>query len=180
MRRNRTDNELEAAAKHVRYEIRMLVHSSRILGAVHGSPAVMDLQGDDRNMALESFLIHYRNLRAFLCPSLQPTGDDDILASDFLDAVIARNVVETTKLETDKKRLNKTLAHLTYSRNQYIEPADYQWETGAMSIDMLDELENFVGLLQPDRAQWFPRAAELASWKSEVRWGPRELKFGGE
>jgi hypothetical protein len=94
-RRIRTDNELEAAAIHVKYEIRMLLYSSWHLGTGHGSPATMPA-GDDKNMALESFLLHYRNLRAFLCPLLQNVVDDDILASDFLGDTSATNVGDTT------------------------------------------------------------------------------------
>lgn len=112
-RRIRTDKELEAAAIHVKYEVRMLLYSSWHLGIGHGSPATMPY-GDDKNIALESFLLHYRNLRAFLCPSLQSVGDDDILATDFLGCTSATNVGDTNKLGTDKKRLDKMLAHLSY------------------------------------------------------------------
>lgn len=166
-RRIRTDKELEAAAIHVKYEVRMLLYSSWHLGIGHGSPATMPY-GDDKNIALESFLLHHRNLRAFLCPSLQSVGDDDILATDFLGCTSATNVGDTNKLGTDKKRLDKMLAHLSYSRNEYIEARVYDWKSGAMSIDMLASLENFVMLLPPDRAQWLPRAAELAEWKSRA------------
>lgn len=59
----RSDKELEAAAHHVSYEIEMLMHAARYIGIGHGSPATTPI-GNDKNMALESFLLHFRNLRS--------------------------------------------------------------------------------------------------------------------
>ena len=74
-RKQRADTELRAAAKHVGYEIQMLIFAAnKLVGGWRESC--------DCYMAQESFLLHFRNLRAFLCPSLQGTRDDDVYASD--------------------------------------------------------------------------------------------------
>jgi hypothetical protein len=57
-------------------------------------------------MALEAFLMHYRNLRAFLCPNLQRVAEDDIIASDFLKEPAARDIVDASKFKLDKERLD--------------------------------------------------------------------------
>ena len=75
--------DLRKAAEHVSYEIEMLMFAGSELGGWHSSP-MSKPAGNYENMALESFLLHFRNLRAFLCPTLQMTCDDDICASAFL------------------------------------------------------------------------------------------------
>src|ERR1019366_5464716 len=111
-------SDLEAAAKDVSYEIEMLFYSAGRLGARHASPQTT-LSDNDKNSALECFLLHFRNLRAFLWPSLQPFSDDDIIASDLLGELKARDVGDSAILSKHKNRLNKMLAHLTYSRKGY-------------------------------------------------------------
>jgi hypothetical protein len=81
-RTSKTPAELEEAARHVGYEMRMLLFSSQHLEGWYASPITVD--EDDANMVLESFLLHFRNLRTFLCPSTQKlTSPDDVIASDF-------------------------------------------------------------------------------------------------
>ena len=78
-----TDAVLEEAGRHVHYEIAMLIHSVDYYAWVCSLPpsAATD---KCKNMAIESFLLHYRNLRGFLCPSIQTSWPDDVIASDFL------------------------------------------------------------------------------------------------
>jgi hypothetical protein len=114
-RPKRDPSDLEAAARHVSYEIRMLFYSAAKLGGWHASPPTT-LVDDAKNMALECFLLHFRNLRAFLCPLLQKVYDDDILASDLLGESAARDIGDAAILSEDKERLDKMLAHLSYTR----------------------------------------------------------------
>jgi hypothetical protein len=105
-RQKRTPEELEKAARHVSYEIEMLGFSAEHLGGCHSSPMCTPT-GNEKNMALESFLLHFRNVRAFLCPSLQRLTDDDVLASDFLGMYDGSDVGDRDKLKVDKERLDK-------------------------------------------------------------------------
>jgi hypothetical protein len=58
----RDNSDLEASAKDVRYEIEMMIGSASDLEAVWASPPTT-LADRHKNMALECFLLHYRNLR---------------------------------------------------------------------------------------------------------------------
>jgi len=82
------DATLEAAAAHVRFEIKMLFESSERLGPWFESPR--SLGESEATMAAESFLLHFRNLRAFLCPSLQNFSNDDVIGSDYLKDPVPR------------------------------------------------------------------------------------------
>ena len=97
----RSDEELHQAASHVDYEVKMLYYASQFLGQTHSSPP-LTFPSDFQNMALEVLLLHYRCLRAFLCPSIQGKGvvrEDDMLASDFLDEGNPRDLADA--LQTD-------------------------------------------------------------------------------
>src|SRR5713101_96523 len=93
----RSSDELEQAAKHVTYEIEMLSFSAGYLAGEHSSP-ISEPIGNQKNMALESFLTHFRNLRSFLCPGLARLDDDDIIASDFLGMEDASYLGDTVTL----------------------------------------------------------------------------------
>src|SRR5258705_4608571 len=75
---------------------------------------------NERNLAIECFLLHFRNLRDFLYPPSEPwTGkkaEDNVIAFDFCPQwkQLREDWAECSPNETD--RLNKLLAHLTYSR----------------------------------------------------------------
>jgi hypothetical protein len=113
--RSHSDIELCKAAEHVCYEIEMLFYAAEHLGGYH-SPPVSVPGAKGKHMALESFLLHFRNLRAFLCPTTQPTHDDDIIGSDFLKSPQPQDYGNWAKLGIDKKRLDQMLSHLSYNR----------------------------------------------------------------
>jgi hypothetical protein len=159
--------DLQTAAKHVSYEIEMLMFGGSKLGAWYSSP-VSPPTGKHKNMALECFLLHFRNLRDFLCPQDGKTHEDDIFASDFLDKSEATYVADRKTLERDKKRLNKMLAHLSYDREPFIESGKDAWPVARMSIDMLEQLEVFLGLLSPEMRSWFPSNEQISDRKSEA------------
>lgn len=127
----RTEEKLRKAAAHVGYEIEMLVYSAGHLGGWHSLPMTTP-SGNEKNMALESFLLHFRNLRAFLCPSMQNVRVTDILASDFLDEPTPSDVGNTAKFVNSKERLDQMLAHLTYDRSVHIAAGEHGWRTDDM------------------------------------------------
>jgi hypothetical protein len=157
-RRSRTTEELQKAAVQVSYEIDMLGFSAEHLSGLHSSP-MTDPVGNEKNMALESFLLHFRSLRDFLCPSSQ--RDDDVLASDFLGMYDGSDVGDRGKLNVDKGRLDKMLAHVSYLRLDYIEAGDHWWDSSVMLILMLSELQKFLVRLPEQQRAWFPTAESL-------------------
>jgi hypothetical protein len=122
--------------------------------------------GDDENMALESFLLHFRNLRAFLCPSLQPIKPDDILASDLLNETNACDHGDAKALGRGQKRIDQMLAHLSYNREKFIEAMDYEWKVAEMRELILGQLEAFFKLLSPAERSWFPDAQFITKSKA--------------
>jgi hypothetical protein len=88
--------ELQQHADHIRYELEMLVFTAIELGGGHSSPKSPP-DGIRKNVALESFLIHFRNLRDFLCPS-GFVDDNDLFASDFLGSDIPIDVANRDKV----------------------------------------------------------------------------------
>jgi hypothetical protein len=150
----RKPDELRGAAAHVDYEIEMLVYSASCVGGWH-SLSQNTREGYPNNMALESFLLHFRNLRAFLCPSLQPVSIDDVCASDFFDEPEERDLGTASRLSEDQERLNKMLAHLSYRRDKYITAGDYKWMVARMLVVVLEDLQAFFGQLSKERWDWF-------------------------
>jgi hypothetical protein len=157
----RAEPELQEAASYVTYEIRMLIYAAHHLGGFHSSP--MAAPGDEeKNMALESFLLHFRNLRGFLCPSLQTTIEDDIIASDSLKETTALDHGDLKLLSVDKDRIDKMLAHLSYSRGRFIATGQKGWEVAKMLKLMLGQLQVFLAKLPPTERSWFLPAGEIA------------------
>jgi hypothetical protein len=161
------EQELHDAASHVNYELEMLYYASQFLGQTHSSPRTT-LPKQFQNMALECLLLHFRSLRAFLCPSLQPVQADDILASDFLDERVHRDLGDSSKLVPDKKRIDKMFAHLSYSREQFITGGQFAWEARTMVLTMLQQFSGFQAQLPAERAQWFLTAKIVEDWCSEI------------
>jgi len=165
LRPTRTKAELEDAAGHVVHEMRMLFLITDNYQAL-ASPSEDWI--DD--MALESFLVHYRNIRDFLFPTssikhLSPRYKkialDTVLALDFnpqgwhYEAKDWREVVGN-----ERERLNKRLSHLSYSRSRY----DPQWPLEEMREALASEFNRFLESLPSDKrslfaglAPWFPR-----------------------
>jgi hypothetical protein len=171
--RERTPQDLRSAANHVSYEIEMLMFAGSELGGWHSSP-MSKPAGNYENMALESFLLHFRNLRGFLCPTLQKAGDDDIWASAFLGKSEAVDVADTRALSRDKRRLDKMLAHLSYNREPFIQAQKDAWPVARMSIEIFEQLEIFLGLLSPEMRSWFPSNEQISNRKSEAFSFPNE------
>jgi len=77
------------------------------------------------NMAIESFLLHVRSISDFLCPPSN-LKDDDVIASDFVGSWRCPPPLP----ENDRLRINKRLAHVSYSRGAL--PAEW-------SVDLILE-----------------------------------------
>jgi hypothetical protein len=78
--RRTTLSTLQAGAEQVAYDIRMLVYSAGILAGAWEVPGD-SLYGPGRLMAMECFVLHYRNLGLFLCSA--DLERDEIRAADY-------------------------------------------------------------------------------------------------
>lgn len=106
-RPRRGQRALQSAAKDLQYEWRMarVATNATIEGTLKQDAAMV-------NMALESFLIHARNIRDFFASRGNP---DDVLARDFLGRPtrVRLSLLRSPKI---RRRLNKRIAHISYSR----------------------------------------------------------------
>jgi hypothetical protein len=117
---------------------------------------------------LESFLLHYRNLRDFLCPRLkekdQAPSNDTVVASDFLDMEAPQNMADASVLGKDRTRINKMLAHISYQRAKYKRKGEDTWLVHTMCRELVKGLEEFLKRLAafaPNRRAWFPNSEVL-------------------
>ncbi len=104
--------------------------------------------GNFGNMALETFLLHARNLREFFYRDDKGGHDDARAFEVFKDKDPWRKIRpnETDSIKEVKKRANKELAHLTYKRISGT-PPEKGWEYGKILSDLLGVIEVFLGKL---------------------------------
>jgi hypothetical protein len=80
---------------------------------------------------------------------------------------IAEDCVDNRVFNLDEKnRLNKMLAHISYSRAEYISNGKHGWETAKMLALIIDQLEIFFATLAPMKRAWFPTSEYLSDSKT--------------
>lgn len=103
------EDTLEAAARDVVYELQMLVHTA---DAFPGGQRLIESVAD-RNVFLESFLIHARVVDEFLRST--PTRDD-VTAEHYLPGWRGRSILT----DVERIAIDKQVAHLTAARRDKI------------------------------------------------------------
>ncbi len=103
------------ALEHVFYEIKMCLDTGTALINYRG-PQLL------QNVFLESFLVHCRCLIDFF--EHPKSQDDDVLHKHYVGTVTIVNIPEL-----DREKLNKDVAHLTYTRNSRDKSVD-GWDIG--------------------------------------------------
>jgi len=121
-------------------------------------------------MALESFLVHYRNLRDFLFPT-KPVKQPDPQDKRALDSVLALDFNQAWQKEAkdwkevvhnERERINKQLSHVSYARSQL----DPEWPLPKMKSALMQVFKEFLEGLPGERRQYFSQL---------TRWLPRAL-----
>ena len=124
MEDNKKNLLLEAVYRDVNYEVEMLIKTTAL------SLDNFILPKDIKLLALESWTIHFRNLKQFLYYK-ENHHPDDVVADDFLDQNHCNWISMRPEcpeiLEKNFVKVNKMTAHLTYSRSKYISENDYEW-----------------------------------------------------
>ena len=151
----RSDEELQKAARFFGYEVQQLSLSAvAFLNQIFfGHPI--------NNATLESFLVHYRNVRDFLYPN--NPRDDDIIGVDFFPdpsqwPFVLGDWEEVADLE--KERLDRALAHLSYSRIAYEEEKKKGWPVKDMAVAAIKSVKTYLGKLPAQRRDYFQLADE--------------------
>ncbi len=102
------------------------------------------------NMALETFLLHARNLREFFYND-NKRYDTDARAWDFLEEKNLWQKLRPAEMESMieiRERAGKELAHLSYKRI-YGTPPEKSWNTGETLGDLLKVVGIFLEHLSP-------------------------------
>ena len=129
--------KLKRISSHLYYEFSMFV--SLTLEMRKGYPP-----GMVNNALLQSFALHVRNLIDFLYNDKhQP---DDVYAGDYFETPerwqLLRSKI-TPGLSNAKKRANKEIAHLTYSRLN-VAQKEKKWAFVELSNEMIKAFDPFV------------------------------------
>ncbi len=136
----------EQIAQRVKYEFDMFEWlAGKIQGDWETAPQPM------KNLLLEGFLLHARILRDFF---IADPKQDDVSARHFFDDPSqwrARSSSLCPYLKANTERLNKKLAHLTYSRLTEEE----QWDFRAIQAEIALAREAFRSALTESTRQWF-------------------------
>jgi hypothetical protein len=152
-RPDRSEEELRQAAKIIDYAVEQIV---TLLPAL-ANPALFGT--NINNAILESFLMHYRTIRAFLYPSdTDLSKPDTVLAKDYLATWQNRLCGWVPVAELEKERLDRALAHFSYSRLRYQKEEIRDWPFPKMALKIKKELEDFIAELPPRRRAMFGRS----------------------
>jgi hypothetical protein len=142
------EEKLRAAAELIVQERRMLHHSYSKLAEISSADIADPVE---RNVYLESFLLHFRNILDFLEPP-DSLRKDDVKATDFLTTYVAPNAPTQYR-----KDINKRLSHMSYSR-LLVEPENRSWPITEMLSEIEDTWKSFVGsfiIAEERRSDWF-------------------------
>lgn len=168
--RKLSDDELIEALEHIKYEIAMLLETSKILKSNE------ELNRIRKNALVESFIIHARSLISFLYD--KPIKNDDVMALDYLDnnvwSLQFKSVPQS--LETVKIRAHKEVAHITTFRigKKLVEK---NWDVVNITTEIYEKLKIFVKnvpdhLMLPDTRKWFDdqllRSLDLFTLSHEI------------
>ena len=140
------ENTLEAVARDVYYEVNRLFQAATLY------PKIPEEKG--KRLILEALLLHFRNMLDFLFgEAKQP---DDVHASDFFTDASKWKPSRPDWLDEYRRRCNKLLAHLTYSRLNYSRRGEMVWKLEDKLQRIHEVWEEFLAKLPPERRRWFP------------------------
>ena len=126
-----TDSEIKQAIELIYYEIKQLIDSTYLFQEAK--------EAKNKNAFIESELVHVRILIDFF--ENEKRRWDDILVSDY--GFHPKNIDIS---DSDRTRLNKDLAHLTYSRLSRSQE-DKNWNPNIVVLPILIRASTFIKFL---------------------------------
>jgi len=155
------DDKKRYLEEHFFYEVRMLMYSfeqltkSSNIGGEHktsftdvSTPGIQQAwESGSRdilflNMALETFLLHARNLREFFYGD-RKRFPDDARSSDFSDLWETLRPKESMEIERIRDQAGEELAHLTYKR-MHGTPPGKEWSYRKIFSEFLEVIRIFL------------------------------------
>lgn len=143
------ESKKKKAVEHVVYEFMMFRRTSEFL--------LTNIQDQLlKNIVIESFAIHTRNLFEFFYKP--KSRDDDIIASDFLlkKHEFRHRKSKKKTLAVVWKKANKQVSHLTYARNNY-DKRTKGWNVASIKPKMEMTIRVFLESLDGEDKNWFVR-----------------------
>ncbi len=151
------DKKKRKAVEHVVYEI-MMFKATNLLLLSNINEQV------SKNVLLESFAVHSRNLFDFF---YKKRINDDIVAIDFIGnkAQFRKDKSKKRNMQTLARKANKQISHLTYSRNNY-NSRTKPWNISSIGAQMNKTIEAFFKSLDIEKKVWFNK--ELKKWNYPI------------
>jgi len=111
----------------------------------------------DEDAVVEVALLHARVLRDVFTQKrpLPRYSKTDIIAADFFDDPKEWDPPVLGYLTDERERLNRSLAHLSYSRTGYELPGCKEWDFKATSSELTGAWKALLGKLPEERQAWF-------------------------
>jgi hypothetical protein len=140
---------IKKATGDIKYEIDMLHFTADYLSNPR-LPQVI------KNVLIESFAIHARNLYIFFYTDSISRKKDDVVAQDFAINKRKFKIYRTKKilLKFILKRVAKQIAHLTYHRAVYNKKTK-PWKHLDIRIKMDKTIDAFINSLPDGQKNWF-------------------------
>ena len=165
-----SDGKLQLGAGHVSYELLTMYL------LLQRRPELQNLEEVFQNCFVESFLVHFRNLRDFLYPRssiLYPDPKNVSLRTTALDTVVAYDFEVTWLYEfkdwqpiavDEADVINKSLHHISYSRTC---PSP-EWPFDRMYEAVKTAFGDFLTCLPVDRRNWFAQENNISPLYPDV------------
>lgn len=146
MNKTITKYTLRKATEHLYYEAWMFYQTLALLTRTHNTL--------EKNILLDAFAIHTRNLFDFFYPKKHLKADD-MVAHDYLvnHATFNRNKTKKEELLFIVRKADKQVAHLTYTRNRYNHKTK-PWPFILIGRKMHKTLSAFYHVLPEDYKNW--------------------------
>ena len=148
--------DLLQASEHLKYEFDMLIETATLLSKTN-------LNTFTRNAILESWVQHVRNLIDFF---YTPKRQDNLVMKDFLKDIEIPSTFPpmNSDLKEAKKRANKEMSHLTYTRVG-IKLEEKIWSVGKITDQLVERMSSFISIVPKKRV--VPGLIETNTDKSE-------------
>jgi len=146
MKKELTKYTLQKASEHIFYEVWMFYQTLTFLRKAQNLI--------ERNILLDAFAVHTRNLFDFFYPKAKLKADD-IIVSDYLPNLKNFNLKKTKKknLLFIVRKTDKQVAHLTYARNRYNQKTK-SWPFVDIGIKMYKTIDAFYSALPELYKKW--------------------------
>lgn len=140
---------IKRAIGDIKYEIGMFRFTADYLS----NPNLPQLT---KNVLIESFAIHARNLFFFFYTDSKTRKKDDVLAQDFAinKKEFRTHRTKKTLLNYIPKRVAKQIAHLTYHRAVYNKKTK-PWKHHDIRIKIDKTIDTFINSLSDEQKIWF-------------------------